>query len=141
MTPRIQREPGAYCAERAILTRARSRAREKGVPFSLTYLDIVIPDRCPILGIKLERGTSGGLDSSPSLDRIIPALGYVPGNVRVIANRANRIKSDSTPEELSRILTYVLENDPNNAKRRRRPHAKTSKDNASLAASSDVQSR
>ncbi|WP_152524716.1 hypothetical protein [Novosphingobium lindaniclasticum] len=109
------------------------------MPFSLTYLDIVIPDHCPILGIKLERGTSYGLDTSPSLDRIVPKLGYVPGNVRVISNRANRIKSDSTPEELSRILTYVLENDPTKAKSRRRLHANFPAAHAALAAAPDVQ--
>jgi hypothetical protein len=86
----------------------------------LTYRDIAIPDHCPILGMKLERGLDGGLDNSPSLDRIIPALGYVPGNVRVISNRANRIKSDSTPEELSRILTYVLANSPQLERRSKR---------------------
>jgi hypothetical protein len=78
------------------------------LPFNLSFRDIVIPELCPILGIALQRGLEGGLDNSPSLDRIVPRKGYVKGNVRVISNRANRIKSDSTPEELARILTYVL---------------------------------
>ena len=120
MTTRVRREPGSPSPEKAILSRSRSRAKAKGVPFSLTYLDIVIPDRCPILGIKLERGLNDGLDNSPSLDRIVPALGYVPGNVQVISNRANRIKSDSTPEELARILAWVLANTPKPRKRRER---------------------
>lgn len=31
---------------------------------------------------------------------IIPELGYVPGNIRVISTQANRMKWDSTAEEL-----------------------------------------
>ena len=112
MTNRVKRVPVSPSPEKALLSAARYRAKRKGVPFNLTYRDIVIPKRCPILGIALQRGLEGGLDNSPSLDRIVPRRGYVRGNVRVISNRANRIKSDSTPEELARILTYVLANSP-----------------------------
>lgn len=45
---------------------------------------------------------------SPTLDKIIPALGYVPGNVWVISHRANTIKSDASLEEL-KTLTANLE--------------------------------
>jgi len=41
------------------------------------------------------------------LDRIIPALGYVKGNVDIISMRANRLKNDLSEEELSRILDYI----------------------------------
>ena len=41
---------------------------------------------------------------SPSLDRIVPELGYVKGNIRVISNRANHLKSDATLEEHRKIL-------------------------------------
>src|SRR5689334_22546912 len=133
MTSRVLREPGSDSLEKAILSRSRRRAKLKGVPFSLSFLDIVIPDRCPILGIKLERGSSGGLDNSPSLDRVVPALGYVPGNVQVISNRANRIKSDSTPEELARILAWVLAHTPKPTMRPRRAYAKAAPDSAPLA--------
>jgi len=84
---------------------ARKRAHASGVPFSIQPEDIVIPDRCPVLGIALSR--DGHRDSSPSLDRIIPSHGYVPGNVRVISFRANRIKSDATIEELRAVLAYM----------------------------------
>ena len=39
------------------------------------------------------RTEGGRSDRSPSLDKIEPALGYVPDNVRVISDRANRLKS------------------------------------------------
>lgn len=84
---------------------ARKRARMNGIPFSITVEDIPeIPMHCPVLGILLKANiTAGPLDSSPSIDRLVPALGYVPGNIRIISNRANRIRSDASAEELRRI--------------------------------------
>jgi hypothetical protein len=89
---------------------AKKRAKLKGVPFEITKDDIIIPEVCPILGVKLERGAGAGnyIDTSPSLDRIVPELGYVPGNVAVISMRANRIKNDATAEELAAVLAFVL---------------------------------
>ena len=91
-----------------MLQNARVRARKADVPFTITVADIVIPSHCPILGIALEQklGQRGGGDASPSLDRIEPALGYVPGNVIVISNRANRLKSDASIEELRSIASF-----------------------------------
>lgn len=74
--------------------------------------DIVVPERCPILGINLVRGVGQRtyLDSSPSLDRIIPAKGYVRGNIAVISMRANRIKSDATLDELRSVVAFLERN-------------------------------
>jgi hypothetical protein len=47
------------------------------------------------------RGRRSG--SSPSLDRIIPERGYVPGNIRVISDRANRLKGGRNLNELRRL--------------------------------------
>ncbi len=84
----------------------KKRAKQKRIKFELTIQDIPeIPKFCPILGIKIqENNISSPLDSSPSLDRINPKKGYVKGNIRIICNRANRIKSDATIEELRLIL-------------------------------------
>lgn len=48
----------------------------------------------------------GGKNNSPSLDRIRNELGYVRGNVIVISNRANRLKSDASIEELRDIASF-----------------------------------
>lgn len=92
-----------------LLKNAERRAKEKDLPFDLELLDIVIPTHCPILGIKLRvgNGRPGGFDNSPSLDRIVPELGYVIDNVEVISYRANRLKSDATSEELTKIAKYM----------------------------------
>lgn len=48
-------------------------------------------------------------DNSYSLDRIDSSKGYVKGNIWVISLRANRIKNDSTPQELRLIADKVEE--------------------------------
>lgn len=90
-----------------MLSRARQRAKKKGIPFDLDIDDIFIPENCPILGIPLrlnKGGRSGYFDDSPSLDRINPTYGYTKGNVRVISSRANRLKSDATIAEIEAVL-------------------------------------
>lgn len=84
---------------------ARKRAREQRIPFDLHWRDLHVPDTCPILGTPIIKG--GDLNDLPSLDKIVPTLGYVRGNVQIVSNRANRLKSDATIEELRAILAYM----------------------------------
>lgn len=92
------------CGPCRSLGSAKQRASENRILFDLERADIPpVPETCPILGIPLVRnvgkGRHGASDNSPSLDRIIPDLGYVKGNIRWLSYRANRIKNDATPEE------------------------------------------
>jgi hypothetical protein len=86
---------------------ARGRARRAKIPFSISEADVVIPEFCPVLGLKLQRGEKKFGPSSPSLDKIVPILGYVPGNVGVISWRANEIKSNATIDELTAVLCWL----------------------------------
>jgi hypothetical protein len=90
---------------------AKQRAKKTGVSFDLNPEDINIPEFCPVLGIKLEKGIGKLIPASPSVDRIIPERGYIRGNIRVISHRANLLKSNATTEELEKILmdSYSLE--------------------------------
>lgn len=92
--------------EKYLLWGARERAREGGYVCTITFDDIVIPEFCPLLGIKLQRGkgVGGQIFSSPSLDKIRPELGYVPGNVWVISQRANTLKNNASLEELQMLV-------------------------------------
>jgi hypothetical protein len=90
-----------------MLTAARARANRSGVPFDLMPGDILIPEVCPILGIPLAIGAKKAGPCSPSLDRIKPGLGYVPGNIQVISSRANTLKRDATPQELLAFADWV----------------------------------
>lgn len=94
--------------------RAKQRANKLGLPFDLTEDDIYIPKTCPVLGIELRKPSLEGKwdcanehDACPSLDRIIPELGYVKGNVMVISKRANTIKSFGTKDEHRKIIEYI----------------------------------
>ena len=52
-------------------------------------------------------GTMKERDSSPSLDRVVPSLGYIPSNVAVISHLANRIKNTGTAEQHRRIADWM----------------------------------
>lgn len=109
-----QRRSFASDPVKYLWSRAKRRAAQKGVPFAIEPSDIVIPERCPILGIPLRIGVHGfrvhefgGDEDSMSLDRIVPELGYVPGNVAVISWRANRLKNNATLDELEALLRWL----------------------------------
>jgi hypothetical protein len=87
---------------------AKIRAKKAGVPFDLEPEDLSLPEFCPILGIKLEKGGPiSERDSSPSLDRLVPELGYTLDNVSIICHRANRLKSNGTAAELRAIADWM----------------------------------
>lgn len=83
---------------------AYDRAERKGIPFSITVEDVLVPEVCPVLGVPFEFDTP----FAPTLDRIKPELGYVPGNVQVISRRANTMKSDASLVELISFARWVL---------------------------------
>jgi len=89
---------------------AKGRAKKEGCDFNIEPSDIRIPEVCPILGIKLTKGEGCVTEASPSLDRIIPGLGYVKGNIQVISFKANTIKSNATPEELRKVADWSEKN-------------------------------
>lgn len=92
--------------ERCMWHRTKQRAKRQKIIFDIEISDIQIPTHCPILGIQLEFAGENW-DNSPSIDKIIPELGYVKGNIHVISMRANRIKSDATLKELQMLTTYM----------------------------------
>jgi len=84
---------------------AKHRAKRNGILFDISYNDISIPSLCPLLEIPLmRRKGSGTSHGSPTLDRIVPHLGYVKGNIRVISAKANLMKNDATLEEAELLV-------------------------------------
>ena len=78
-----------------LFSRAKYRAKVKGLEFSITKEDIIIPDTCPLLGIPM---------TSPSLDRKDSDKGYTPDNIWVISTRANTLKNNATLMELQTLV-------------------------------------
>jgi len=93
--------------EKTLLTLARQRAKRDGIPFSITANDIKLVTKCPVLGIKLVYGSSRQGNTSPSLDRIVPDKGYVPGNVAIMSMKANRLKSNGTLDEITKVYRWL----------------------------------
>lgn len=93
--------------EKNLLRSARFRAKKKGVPFNLEATDIIIPEVCPVLGMPLTTQNDKQRDSSPSIDRIRPSLGYVKGNIEIVSWRANNLKRNATVAELEKVLAWM----------------------------------
>jgi hypothetical protein len=76
---------------------ARKTAKRRGVYFDLPPAAELpdIPERCPLTGVVMAPGLPR--NNSPSLDRILPGLGYTLDNVWWISHDANRRKSDMDP--------------------------------------------
>jgi hypothetical protein len=97
--------------EKQLVLSAKHRAKKFKVPFTITWRDITIPKRCPVLGVLLKRGPGKLCDASPSLDRIIPRLGYIPSNIAVISNKANSIKRNGTSTEIRKVADWVAKHE------------------------------
>ena len=95
------------------VSKLRDKAKNKGINFNIDskYLSKIWPEdgKCPALKIKMKKGQSngGGSYNSPSIDRIIPDLGYIKGNVHWISKRANQIMSDATADQIIQVGAYL----------------------------------
>jgi hypothetical protein len=90
-----------------IFRNAKSRAKKSGIEFSIKEQDIILPEYCPILNIKLQENNFSAKYNSYSIDRIDNSKGYVKNNIQIISHRANQIKNDATVKELKLLLTYL----------------------------------
>lgn len=101
-------DKSANRARLLMLRRAKQRAMTKGLPFNLEIDDIVIPENCPVFGFPLKTDNSKVRKDSASLDRVVPELGYVKGNIMVVSALANTMKTNATEEELVIFAQWVL---------------------------------
>ena len=91
---------------------AKRRAKVRDIPFSLTeeYLESIWTGVCPVFQTRLRLPGHGGNErtaTKPSLDRLVPDKGYVPGNVIWISLRANQMKNDGTSDDLFRVAEWL----------------------------------
>ena len=100
--------PSSPNGERTIsrlLSNAKERAKRNDLPFALSLDDILIPEKCPLTDIPLVShlgtgGSQGPRYNSPTIDRVIPARGYVPGNIEIISSLANSLMGTVTDPEI-----------------------------------------
>lgn len=108
------RKPEKEKHVRRALQAAKYRAKRDSVPFTLTfeYLFSIAVDECPVFNTPFEWGASGmgagkTKRNAPTLDRVVPELGYIEGNVAFISHRANRLKDNGTMEEHYAIADWI----------------------------------
>ena len=95
---------------KALLSLAKQRAKNKGLEFSITEKDLYDPVFCPLqphLVLDYNKRGKGTAPNSPTIDRIDPSKGYVPGNVWIISAQANRMKSDATLSQLETLVANL----------------------------------
>lgn len=103
-------EKSIISTEKYMLRSAKGHAKKNKLPFNLSIEDIVIPKYCPILGMELKCEKGRFIESSPTLDKINPVLGYIKGNIRVISYKANMMKNNANSEELKKFCDWINEN-------------------------------
>jgi len=97
-----------------MLSNSKIRAKAKKLPHNITSDDIreVWPkdNICPVLKKPFEMGFKSEKTKSmaPSLDKIIPSYGYTKGNIVVISDIVNRLKSDASLEDLKKIINFYI---------------------------------
>lgn len=85
----------------------RTRAKERNIEFNLEVSDFNLPKCCPVLGVELSWGTRNQHDYSPSVDRLDPSKGYIKGNINIISEKANRIKSNASSKEIRKVADWM----------------------------------
>lgn len=87
----------------------KQRAKTHGIEHTITREDIRVPTHCPILKCELDHSRGKGRRwNGASLDRIDPTKGYIPGNVWVISDLANRMKQNATNEQLQLFAEWII---------------------------------
>jgi len=90
-------------------SRAKTRAKALGVSFDLDpeYLENMWTGECPVLGLPINIVTDRSDEMAAELDRFVPELGYVKGNVHWLSRRINRLKNNVTVTELKDLIEWM----------------------------------
>jgi len=92
-----------------IYNQLKASATKRGIYFDLELNELnelSFPLTCPVLDIKLAYNRGKAKDNSYSIDRRDSSEGYTIDNIVVVSNRANKLKSDATVDELSRLAAF-----------------------------------
>jgi hypothetical protein len=96
---------------KSIYNRLKASAKKRGIKFTLTLPELnnlSFPITCPIFNIPLKFNRGKIEDDSYSIDRIDSSKGYEIDNIIVISWKANRLKSNATLEEISKIKQFYV---------------------------------
>jgi hypothetical protein len=88
-------------------------AATRGVEHSICIQDIPTPEFCCYLKLKLVYRENPGKKirtfDTASIDRIDSTKGYIPGNIQIISDLANRMKQNATIDQMLAFAKGILE--------------------------------
>lgn len=91
---------------------AKARAESKGLPFDLTkewIAEKLLQGKCAVTQIPFVREKSGAIHPfSPSIDRIIPVLGYTKSNCRVTVFALNAARGHWGDDVLKQVCEAFM---------------------------------
>lgn len=97
-----------------MLNSAKYRARQRCLNFNLTmdFLMSIASDNCPVDGLPMDWSVDENkrlqpMPRTPSIDKIVPSLGYVQGNVQIICWQYNSWKRDMSIHDMRILLSYL----------------------------------
>src|ERR1700675_389529 len=104
---KAKRRPGMQAMRRLKMNwkKCRERAIEKGIPFNLDLEDCQPPACCSVFGTPFKVGLPWY--QRASIDRVKPELGYVKGNIRIISQLANSIKSTANSTQIRAVADWL----------------------------------
>lgn len=108
------RECNGYLAvARQLYRGAKWRAKRDSLPFDLTVahiLELIGDGVCPVLGTPFSVFSRRPSDTSATLDKFFPDMGYVKGNCAVISKLANSIKTNATATQVRLVAEWMYKN-------------------------------
>jgi len=93
-------------------TKMKASCKQKNIPYDLDemYLEQIWTGFCPITGVELVWSCGREELKNPNaaeLDRFIPSLGYVKGNVSWISRKMNNLKGNGSIKDFKDILDWM----------------------------------
>lgn len=90
----------------------QAHAKKRGIPFTLKVADAKAAwtGRCAVTGLPFDMRVgvgSGPRPFSPSLDRISPKRGYVPGNIRFVLQCVNAFRGTMNDRLMARVAVKI----------------------------------
>ena len=92
----------------------QAHAKKRGIPFTLKVADAKAAwtGCCAVTGLPFDTRVgagSGPRPFSPSMDRIVPEKGYVPGNIRFVLQCVNAFRGTMSDTLMSRVAAKIVE--------------------------------
>ena len=90
-----------------LVRNSRRRAKRDKIEHTIRWMDLEIPDVCPVTLKPFWPVLGQMADTSVTIDRKDSDKGYVPGNVWVISLAANKAKGNLSLEALKRLVAEL----------------------------------